>query len=127
MNPSTADHHRDFVFEVTAGQTGNRDPFFRNALTGLQLADRWPIEISAVRAIEAGCDALLICRREELQDRAVDALAKRASEDAAFEARVREARDRFVAMRRRAPPKPVRTRAEFDAASEAARAVEAKL
>jgi beta-N-acetylhexosaminidase len=91
------------------------------------IADRWPIEESAVRAIAAGCDALLICRSEELQDRAVDAMAKRASEDAAFAARVREARDRFMAMRRRAAPKPVTTRAAFDAASEAARAIEGKL
>jgi beta-N-acetylhexosaminidase len=91
------------------------------------VADRWPIEESAVAAIGAGCDALLVCRSEELQERAVTALAERASRDAAFEARVQDTHARFVAMRRRAPPKPVTSRADFDAASEAARAAEPKI
>jgi len=87
------------------------------------VADRWSIEESAVRAIEAGCDALLVCRSEELQERAVAALAERASADGAFRSRVEEAHARFVAMRRGAPPRPVKTRPEFDAASARARAV----
>jgi beta-N-acetylhexosaminidase len=87
------------------------------------VADRWAIEDSAVRAIDAGCDALLVCSSEELQERAVDALARRAAEDAAFAARCREAHDRFVAMRARVPPRPVASRAAFDDASAAARAV----
>ncbi len=81
------------------------------------IADRWSIEESSVRAIEAGCDALLVCKSEELQARAVEALAKKATEDGAFEARVRDAHARFVAMRRRVTPRPVATRAELDAAS----------
>jgi beta-N-acetylhexosaminidase len=91
------------------------------------VADRWSIEESAVRAIDAGCDVLLVCRSEELQERAVEALAKRAEEDAAFAARVRRARDRFVAMRARVPPRPAATRGDFDAASAAATAVEKEL
>jgi beta-N-acetylhexosaminidase len=91
------------------------------------IADRWPIEESAVRAIDAGCDALLICRSEALQERAVEALARRASEDSAFEARVRDAHARFVAMRRRVPPRPVKTRRELDDASAAARAIEPRI
>ena len=91
------------------------------------IADRWPIEESAVRAIDAGCDALLVCRSEELQERAVAALARRATDDPAFEARAREAHERFVAMRRRAPPRPVATRADFDAASAMAREVAVRL
>ncbi|MGO8996484.1 MAG: beta-N-acetylhexosaminidase [Polyangiaceae bacterium] len=91
------------------------------------VADRWPIEESAVRAIGAGCDALLVCRSEELQDRAVTALAERASGDSAFEARVREAHARFVTMRRKVVPRPVATRAELDEASAAARAMEPRI
>jgi beta-N-acetylhexosaminidase len=91
------------------------------------IADRWPIEEAAVRAIDAGCDALLVCRSEELQHRAVEALARRASEDAAFEGRVRDALARFLAMRRRVPPRPVKTRAELDEASAAARTVEPRI
>jgi beta-N-acetylhexosaminidase len=91
------------------------------------IADRYPIEESAVRAIEAGCDALLICRSEELQERAVLGLARRAAEDRAFEARVHDAHSRFLAMRRRVPPKPVKTRAAFDDASAGARTMEPRL
>ncbi len=91
------------------------------------VADRWPIEDAAVRAIEAGCDALLVCRSEELQERAVAALADRARTDSAFEARVREAHERFMTMRREVAPRPVATRAQLDAASAAARAVEARI
>ena len=80
-----------------------------------------------MQAIGAGCDALLICWSEELQERAVDALARRASGDAAFEERVRDASARFVAMRRRVPPRPAKTRAELDEASAAARAIEPRL
>jgi beta-N-acetylhexosaminidase len=78
------------------------------------IADRWSIEESAVRAIEAGCDALLVCRSEELQSRAVDALAKRATDDDAFAARVHDAETRFLAMRRRVPSRAVKTLAEFE-------------
>jgi len=91
------------------------------------IADRWSIEGSAVRAIDAGCDALLVCKSEELQARAVDALAKRASEDGSFEARCREAHHRFVAMKRRVPPRPVATRAALDDASAMAREVAVKI
>jgi beta-N-acetylhexosaminidase len=87
------------------------------------IADRWSIEESAVLAIEAGCDVLLVCKSEELQERAVDALAKRAADVPIFEARIREAHARCVDMRDRTPPRPVRTRAEFDAASGMAREV----
>ncbi len=78
-------------------------------------------------AIDAGCDALLICRSEALQERAVGALARRASEDVGFEARVRDAHARFVAMRSRVPPRPVKTRRELDDASAAARAIEPRI
>jgi beta-N-acetylhexosaminidase len=91
------------------------------------IADRWSVEESAVLAIEAGCDVLLVCKSEELQERVVGALAKRASEDALFEARVREARARFVGLRARTPPRPVQTLAELDAASSLAREVAATL
>jgi beta-N-acetylhexosaminidase len=91
------------------------------------VADRWSVEESAVRAVAAGCDVLLVCRSEELQARAVEGLARRASEDGAFEARCRDAHDRFVAMKRRVPPQPVMTRAAFDDASALARDVAAML
>jgi beta-N-acetylhexosaminidase len=91
------------------------------------IADRWPIEESAVRAVEAGCDALLVCKSEKLQEQAVAALTNRASADGAFAARVSDAHERFLAMRRRVPSRPVKARADFDAASAMAREVAVKL
>ena len=91
------------------------------------LADRWSIEEAAVLAIEAGCDALLVCKSEELQERAVAGLAARASADGAFRARVEEARERFVAMRRQVSPRSVKTRAAFDLASAGARDVATRI
>jgi beta-N-acetylhexosaminidase len=60
---------------------------------------------AAVLAVEAGCDALLVCSDEDAQVAAVDALVKRAAEDAAFEARCKEACARVDALRRAFPPK----------------------
>jgi beta-N-acetylhexosaminidase len=91
------------------------------------IADRYSIEEAAVRAIGAGCDAVLVCRSEELQARAVEGLVRRAAEDATLEARCREAAERGFAMRRRVTPRPVRTRAELDAVSAQARDVAARL
>jgi beta-N-acetylhexosaminidase len=91
------------------------------------VADRYAIEDAAVRAIDAGCDALLVCRSEELQARAVEGLVARATEDPRFAARCREACARGLAMRRRVPPRPVRTRDAFDEASAPARDVASRL
>ena len=60
---------------------------------------------AAVLAVEAGCDALLVCSDEEAQVAAVDALASRAERDAAFRTRCEEASARVNALRRAFPPK----------------------
>ena len=91
------------------------------------IADRWSVEQSAVRAIDAGCDALLVCRSEELQARAVEALVRKAEASAAFAARVQDAHARFLAMRMRVPSRPVKTRTDFDDASALAREVAPKI
>jgi beta-N-acetylhexosaminidase len=114
-------------FGTRAGSASFEGCIVSDDLEMKAIADRWPIEESAVLAIEAGCDALLICRSEALQARAVDGLSRRAAEDRAFEARVHDANARFLAMRRRAPPRPVKTRAAFDVAGAKARAVEARI
>jgi beta-N-acetylhexosaminidase len=73
------------------------------------IAAGWEIEDSAVQAIVAGCDALLVCATESLQQRAVDALTREAERSPAFRARCEEAAGRVSAARRRisvAPPAP---------------------
>jgi len=63
------------------------------------VADLFPIETLAVRAIEAGCDALLICSDLGRFERARIALRDRAIESTAFRARLEDAASRFLAMR----------------------------
>lgn len=74
------------------------------------ISERLGIEEAAVRAVEAGCDALLICSDEALAERAHAALVARATEDEAFRARCREAADRCLRARRRMPPRPATDR-----------------
>jgi len=70
------------------------------------VADRFPIEESAVMAVRAGCDALLVCSNEDLTTRAYEALVRTAEADAGFRARVEDASARLIEARRRHPPKP---------------------
>ncbi len=70
------------------------------------VADRMPIEVSAVEAVRAGCDVLLVCASEALQDRAHAALVRTAEVDAQFLELVRASVARGLAARRRRPPTP---------------------
>jgi beta-N-acetylhexosaminidase len=63
--------------------------------------DRWGVAEGAVRAIDAGCDVLLVCEHEEEVRRAIDALAAEARADAAFRARLEVAATRVRAVRDR--------------------------
>ena len=71
------------------------------------IAARWPIEEAAVQAIDAGCDALLICSSDESQERAVEALTRRAEASSGFRARCEQARARVLHARRRATARPL--------------------
>ena len=66
-----------------------------------------PVEESAVGAITAGCDMLLVCESEPLQERAHAALVARAKASREFRMRCREAATRCLTARRRMPPRPV--------------------
>ncbi len=61
--------------------------------------DRWGVAESAVRAIEAGCDLLLVCSRLDLVEEAAAALVARASVDAEFASRLADAASRVDRMR----------------------------
>ena len=88
-----------------------------------------PVSESAVRAVSAGCDVLLICSRADLAVEAHEALVHEAEKSEAFRARVNEAAERALAMRRRVPPRPVTELAAlarvFAASTPVARALEA--
>lgn len=71
------------------------------------VAARYPIEVSAVESVWAGCDALLICKDEDMQDRAHEALVKKAEQDSRFRDRCAEAVTRLLKIRRYCPPRPI--------------------
>lgn len=70
------------------------------------ISDHIGIAEGAVRAIAAGCDAVLICSDERALGEAHRALCTRAEADTAFRARLLEAATRFESMRRAHPPAP---------------------
>lgn len=79
---------------------------FSDDLEMAAVALAYPVEVSAVASIRAGCDVLLVCSNEDWQDRALDALVAEATTDAAFRARCVDAATRGLAARRRFPPSP---------------------
>ena len=70
------------------------------------VAAHWGIAESAVRAIEAGCDLLLVCSSLTELEAAESALAKRAEANEAFRSRLEEAAGRVLQMRKRYPVRP---------------------
>jgi beta-N-acetylhexosaminidase len=86
---------------------------FSDDLEMRALADHWPIEETAVRAVRAGCDCLLVCSSFELAERAHRALVEQAEADSDFQRRCVEAVTRSLRARRRVPPRPLPSRAEL--------------
>jgi beta-N-acetylhexosaminidase len=80
---------------------------FSDDLEMKAIAARMPVEESAVEAVWAGCDALLVCRDEDAQDRAHEALVRRAERDPRFRERCVEAATRGLRVRRLCPPRPI--------------------
>lgn len=68
--------------------------------------DHFGVAESAVRAIEAGCDLLLVCSRLELLEEAAAALVARAERDDAFAGRLADAAARVDRMRAAFPSRP---------------------
>lgn len=86
-----------------------------------------PVEETAVLAVAAGCDMLLVCSDEDAQDRAYAALVREAERSDTFRARVAEAAARSAALRRRFPAAPSDSEAELAAALGRHEAVARKL
>jgi beta-N-acetylhexosaminidase len=71
------------------------------------IADHYGIEQAACMAIEAGCDSLLVCSDLTLLERARRALAERARHDLPFAARLEQAAERAIALRKSCEPRPI--------------------
>ena len=90
--------------ELLRREIGYDGVLFSDDLEMKAVADHHGIEGLAVGAIEAGCDALLICRDEALQLRAHEALVRECDRSEAFLDRCREALRRTLNARRRRVP-----------------------
>ena len=87
--------------DLLRNELGYDGILFSDDLEMKAVADHHGIEGLAVGAIEAGCDALLICREEALQVRAHEALVRECERSKVFLDRCRDAVRRGLNARRR--------------------------
>jgi beta-N-acetylhexosaminidase len=87
------------VTDLLRDQLGFAGVIVSDDLDMKAVADHFGIADAAVRAVEAGCDALLLCRDERHQEEAHEALLRRAESDADFRARLADAASRIRAMK----------------------------
>lgn len=90
---------------ILRDELGFAGVLFSDDLEMKALSARMTYAESAVRAIDAGCDVLLVCSKQDAWLEAREAIAKQAERDAPFRARCETSLRRFVAMRRRCPPR----------------------
>jgi beta-N-acetylhexosaminidase len=102
---------RALVHALLRGSLGYRGVVFSDDLEMKAISDHYGVGEAACLAIEAGCDALLVCSRPELCFEAHAALCGRAEADARFAARLHEAAERGLSARRRRPPRALDTAA----------------
>ena len=87
-------------------QMGFEGVLFSDDLEMGAVAKHQEIEQAAVVAVRAGCDVLLVCKDEQLQERAHAALLQCCQSDAAFRQRCQQAAGRVLRMRRKAGVEP---------------------
>lgn len=100
--------------ELLRRELGFGGVLFSDDLEMQALAGQGGVEQSAVAAVRAGCDLLLICSRGDLQERARAALTAVMTGDEEFRVRCLEAAERGLELRRRGSPGSG-TAAELDA------------
>ncbi len=120
---------KKIVTDLLRGELGFEGVCFSDDLHMKAVADRYGIEECAVRSIEAGCDALLVCADVASHERARVALAERARLNSEFAARLQQAGERLRAMRVAGRPSPVTDEAALEQVfqSDAARSLRASL
>jgi beta-N-acetylhexosaminidase len=99
---------RAIATDLLRGELGFEGVLVSDDLEMRAIADRFGIAEAAVLAVDAGCDALLICSDEAAQGAAVEALVRRAERDATFRERCEQAHRRTIALRRRFTPRGLR-------------------
>jgi beta-N-acetylhexosaminidase len=94
------------VGDLLRGELGFEGVLFSDDLEMQAIQGHGSVGASAVAAIRAGCDLLLVCSRADAQAEAHAALEEELSRDAAFFPRCREAARRGLTLRRAYPPRP---------------------
>jgi len=79
---------RRVLGDILRGELGYRGLVVSDDLDMKAIAEHIGIGDAAVRAVAAGCDALLLCRDQDHQQAALEALVRAAERDASFRARV---------------------------------------
>jgi beta-N-acetylhexosaminidase len=92
---------RKVVHDLLRQDIGFHGVVFSDDLEMKAVSDRYSIEEAGVLAIEAGCDALLVCSDVDAAGRLREQLASEASRSKPFDTRLREARERVSRLRRR--------------------------
>lgn len=117
--PLTGDEPATFVSDTIEGllrkELGFEGVVISDDLLMRAVADRYPVDECAVRALRAGCDMVLVCDDPAAQEKARVGLAREAQRDPVFRARLRQAYDRVLALRTSAPPRPLRDEAALAA------------
>jgi beta-N-acetylhexosaminidase len=103
--PATQSHK--ILVDILRREIGYTGLVFSDDLEMRALADRETVEESALKAIRAGCDVLLVCKSFELAERAHSALVKEAEKNDAFKARCADAAARSRHVRARFPARAV--------------------
>ncbi|CAN94455.1 MULTISPECIES: beta-N-acetylhexosaminidase [Sorangium] len=104
---------RAICTDLLRGEIGFEGVLFSDDLEMAAIAAHNAVEEAAAAAVWAGCDALLVCHSEDLQDRVHEALVRKAEREPRFRERCAEAAARCLGLRRRCPPRPVSSPAAF--------------
>jgi len=81
-----------------------RGVVFSDALEMKAITGRFGVGDAAVRAVSAGCDVVLVCRGEKIQEETVEAIARAHADDREFRKSVAASTRRVIRLRRALPP-----------------------
>jgi beta-N-acetylhexosaminidase len=104
---------RPILVDILRRRFGFAGLVFSDDLEMQAIAARGPLAAAAEQALLAGCDSLLVCHREDEQERVHHALTRRLGHDPDFRRRAREAAFRSLGLRLRFPP-PDRPWSDFE-------------
>jgi beta-N-acetylhexosaminidase len=120
------------VTNLLRDELGFRGLVWTDDLEMKAIAERYGLDEAACLAIEAGCDALLVCSKLEYVELAYAGLVRRAEQDDGFAARLQSAAARSLAARRlhapaACPPREVEAQLAHTSAAFEARLANARL